>query len=140
MNEPSLSIRALLDRGAEQRSNENRVDSVDTEDADDYQAFAGGRIGNRTQWTLVFQFASGAVRGFPYAQFDGLRSENPEAGFIVSFAGVEVEVEGRQLGPLLRAVCEHRAATIVEATRAQGLLRPREEAVVAVIQVRTSAR
>ncbi|MFO0900534.1 MAG: hypothetical protein U0836_24150 [Pirellulales bacterium] len=130
MNEPSASIRALLDRAAEPRSLTSRDPLENTDDSGDYRAFAGGRIGNRTQWTLMFQSASGAVRCFPYSHFEGLRSDDPAAGFIVTFAGVEVEVSGRHLGPLVQALCEHRAASIVEAGRAQRMLLSTETAVV----------
>lgn len=140
MNEPSLSIQALLDRSAANGPPNRPTENGSSPDEEGYAALAGGRIGNRPQWTLVFQQASGAVRGFPYAQFDGLRAEDPERGFIVMFAGVEIEVSGHNLGRVVRAVCEHRAAAIVEATRAQGLLLPESEPVVSAIRIREPQR
>ena len=132
MNEPSLSIRALLDRNIASKVEEPTA----SQHEDEYTALAGGRIGSRPQWTLVFELADGAIRGFPYAQFEGLQADDPDKAFTVMFASVAIVVSGHNLRRIVRAVCEHRAATIVEATRAQGLQLPESEPVVVGIRFR----
>jgi hypothetical protein len=132
MNEPSLSIRALLDRNTVSKVEEPKT----SQEEDEYAALAGGRIGNRPQWTLVVEHADGAVRGFPYAQFDGIRAHDPTQGFTIAFADCEVTIEGRNLTRLFNRVCEHRVATIVEAPRSRGLLAEDDEPIVWSIQYR----
>ena len=85
-------------------------------DEDGYQAFSFGRVGPRPQMTLLFRKANGEVRGFPYAQFDGIESDNPDDGFVVKFGRTLISIEGRNLNRLFQYVCNYKAAEIVEAS------------------------
>jgi hypothetical protein len=88
------------------------------DEADEYQAFSYGRIGNRPQLTLVIRQAAGGVRGFPYARFEGIGADQDESnGFFVRFGREIVSFEGRNLGELFGYVCNYRASEIFEADR-----------------------
>lgn len=113
MNTPNASFRALLQRPPEDE--DVRSQSVD-EDAE--TAFTFGRVGSRPQLTLLFQRASGAVFGYPYANLTALRSEDPDLGFTLEFGDAVVKVTGRNLEMLFQYVCDHKASRIEEARRA----------------------
>ena len=115
MQRTSATFRDLLERpGAEPDA-----PPTESQEAVAYEAFSFGRVGAAAQLTLLFRQANGAVFGFPYASLSGLRSDNPAAGFTLDFCGVKVTVVGRNLERLFRYVCDHKAAEIEQARRAE---------------------
>ncbi|WP_254509541.1 hypothetical protein [Anatilimnocola floriformis] len=117
----STAIRDLLERKP------NKSDSAEVVDAEavepeEYAALANGRIGNRAQLSLVFRKASGAAHAYSYTHLFSVESDNPNEGFTVTYSAAKtVVVRGQNLAILFETVCRHRAAEIVEATRAQAL-------------------
>lgn len=132
MQRTSATFRDLLERpGAEPEA-----PAPVPQEAAAYEAFSFGRVGAAAQLTLLFRQANGAVFGFPYASLSGLRSDDPAAGFTLDFCGVEVTVSGRNLGRLFRYVCDHKAAEIEQARRANLFQNGEDAAVVETIVLR----
>jgi hypothetical protein len=98
------------------RTEPRRVE--DTTTAEEYTAFARGRVGTRPQMMICFRKCSGEVNAFAYSLLTRIYSENPNRGFSMSFSDTEIRIDGENLLPLFHYVREHRTAEIVEAERA----------------------
>jgi hypothetical protein len=85
--------------------------------ADEYTAFARGRVGTRPQMMICFRKCSGEVSVFAYSMLTRIYSENPDQGFTLCFHEIEVHIEGENLLQLFQYLREHRAVEIVEAER-----------------------
>lgn len=120
---------AQLARGDDRRSDEDSVP------ADEYTAFARGRVGTRPQMMVCFRKCSGEVKVFAYSLLTKIRSDNPDRGFSMSFHETEVRLEGENLLPLFHYLREHRAVEIVEADRAEMLTAEGECVVTRILTV-----
>ena len=100
-----------LARGDARRSDEDSVS------ADEYTAFARGRVGTRPQMMICFRKCSGEVNVFAYSLLTKIHSDNPERGFAISFNETVVRLEGENMLMLFNYIREHRAVEIVEADR-----------------------
>ena len=125
-------VRALQGRATRVSAEEAHAD--DPADDEEYKAFAHGRVGTRPQRTVLFRKCDGEEEGFAYAQFSRIRTTDRGREFTVEFAGVQVKVEGRNLGKLFAFLCAQRVPEIVEAARATALSLPDSEAVVESIR------
>lgn len=139
MDNPAQTFRTLLEKPKPhwrpmETAPSPEQEAIGDQPPDEYEAFAGVRIGNRPQLTLVFTKCTGEVLGFPYANLMQLTSTDVGQGFTLEFAGVEVVIKGRNLARLFRYVCDHRAAEIIEADRAEALLARQGEPVVEEIE------
>jgi hypothetical protein len=85
--------------------------------ADEYTAFARGRVGTRPQMMICFRKCSGEVYVLAYSLLTKIHSENPDRSFTLSFSDTQVRIEGENLIQLFHYVREHRAAEITEAER-----------------------
>ena len=117
-----------LARGDARRSDEDSVS------ADEYTAFARGRVGTRPQMMICFRKCSGEVNVFAYSLLTKIRSDNPDRGFAMSFNDTEVRLEGENMLMLFNYIREHRAVEIVEADRTV-LMTAEDECVVSRILV-----
>jgi hypothetical protein len=106
----------------------------ETTTAEEYTAFARGRVGTRPQMMICFRKCSGEVFVFAYSMLTRIRSEDLERGFAMSFGDTEVRLEGNNLLPLFNYVREHRTAEIVEAERTV-VMQAQGECVVSKISV-----
>ncbi len=100
-----------------QRDNRRPDDEASTSTANEYTAFARGRVGTRPQMMICFRKCTGEVTVFAYSLLTKIHSENPGRGFSMTFGDTKVTVEGENLTPLFHYVREHRAVEIVEADR-----------------------
>ncbi|MEZ6104429.1 MAG: hypothetical protein R3E01_36290 [Pirellulaceae bacterium] len=100
------------------------------DEADEYRAFAFGRVGIRPQMTLVVRRSTGEFEGFAYAEFSGISGINEDNGFVVRFGPRLVAIEGKNLKRLFGYVCNFRAAEILEASGSAALKIPEDEPVV----------
>jgi hypothetical protein len=124
-------------RGTPGAAAENSVEGQKQEsDEGDYRAFSYGRVGLRPQMTLTLRFVGGSMRGLPYSQMLGIDSDDDDAGFRMEFPGTIVEVRGRNLKRLVRYVCDHRAAEIVESSAAASVGAPSTASIVDAIVLR----
>ena len=146
MDNPAQNLRSLLEKPRphwqpkEELSTPPRSEPASESQANEYEACGRARIGNRPQLTLVFTKCSGEVIGFPYANLMRITSQDVAQGFTLEFAGVEVVVQGRNLARVFRFVCDHRAAEIIEADRAEAMLANPDGPVVESIVVGTAKR
>jgi hypothetical protein len=102
---------AQLARGDARRSDEDSVS------ADEYTAFARGRVGTRPQMMICFRKCSGEVNVFAYSLLTKIHSDNPNRGFAIAFNDTVVRLEGENMLVLFDYIREHRAVEIVEADR-----------------------
>jgi hypothetical protein len=87
---------------------------------DEYKAHA--RAANKPVLTLRFLTADASIRGFPYANLDGIDlvpADRPDDGpaIVVRFAGIavtEVKIEGRHLDTLYDQIGHHRVGWVRE--------------------------
>jgi hypothetical protein len=89
----------------------------DTATAEEYTAFARGRVGPRPQMMICFRKCSGEVAVFPYSLLTRIHSENSDRNFSMTFNDTKVTIEGENLTSLFHYVREHRAVEVVEAER-----------------------
>ena len=117
-----------LARGDTRRPDEESVS------ADEYTAFARGRVGTRPQMMICFRKCSGEVNVFAYSLLTKIHSDNPDRGFAMSFNDTVVRLEGENMLMLFNYIREHRAVEIVEADRTV-LMTAEDECVVSRILV-----
>ncbi len=97
----------------------------------EYEAFSYGRVGIRPQLMLSFRKANGLVKVRPYALLQGLDSDDENSAFALSFPGLVVTVQGRNLSRLFVFICLHRVAEINEADTAMQFTESESNCVVA---------
>lgn len=93
--------------------------SPDAEDENEYTAFANGRVGTRPQLSVIFRKADGSAKAFAYTHLYSIETDNPDTGFVAEFTQTKVKINGRNLEPLFRFFCQHRALEVIEAERNQ---------------------
>lgn len=123
---------AQLARGDTRRSEDDSA----TGSAEEYTAFARGRVGTRPQMMLCFRKCTGEVTVFAYSLLTRIHSENPVRGFSITFGDTKVTIEGENLTPLFHYIREHRAVEIVEAERTE-ILKTEGDCVVSRIAVKS---
>lgn len=135
--EPGNALhQAIVRRRGTPASHADALRPPDDFDGGEVRAFTFGRVGMRPQMTLQLRLASGQGRAFPYNQLLGVDFEDEEEGFRLEFAGLSVEVRGRNLQRLLRYVCDFRAARIEQATIEQSIAANEEAEIVDAIVFR----
>lgn len=109
-----------------------------TDDEPEFSVTARGRIGRQPQMMLAFKKCSGEVEVLPYSLLRRIHSSDPDRGFIMLFADVQLTMEGQGLTQLFHYVCEHRALEIVEAERTVALAAAEDGAVTRITRVQPS--
>jgi len=104
---------AQLARGEARRNDEEFTNSA----AEEYTAFARGRVGPRPQMMLCFRKCTGEVIVFAYSLLTRIQSENTNRGFTMTFGDTKVTLEGENLVQLFDYIRQHRAVEVVEAER-----------------------
>lgn len=87
-------------------------------EAEEYTAFASGRVGRKPQMMIRFRKASGQTKVYAYSMLTEIDSENPDEAFTLTFGMSKVEIHGQNLQRLFDYVCEHRAQEVSEPDRA----------------------
>jgi hypothetical protein len=126
---PETSLRLLLTR----QEPEARNASAESNDEAGYVSLGHGRIGNRPQLSLLFTKSDGSGKAVAYNLFCGIEFDNPDEGFTLLFSTCKVVIAGRNLKQLLRRICQHRQAEIVEVGQRAALGAPPGEPVVETI-------
>lgn len=91
------------------------VRTTGPDEADD-TPLAVGRVGTRPQLTVTFRQRDGTGLAFSYAHLYRVASVG-QGKLTVEFSEHVVTVEGRNLGRLLRALCDHRLREVWECDR-----------------------
>ncbi|MFN8707501.1 MAG: hypothetical protein ACK526_13455 [Planctomyces sp.] len=90
----------------------------ETATAEEYTAFARGRVGTRPQMMISFRKCTGEVFAFAYSMLTKIYSENPDRGFTLFFSDTQVHIEGEHLLQLFHYLIQHRVIEVVETERA----------------------
>ncbi len=106
------------------------------EDAEQYQAFAYGRVGSRPQLTLCLIKCDGHHLVLPYADLRSITSPAPDKGFHLEFVGRDILIEGSSLSTCFRYLRNQRLAELVEIDRPSAMSQPPDTPVVQKITIR----
>lgn len=104
-------------------------------EAEEYTAFASGRVGRNPQMMIRFRKASGQTKVYAYSMLTEIDSENPDESFTLIFGVSKVVVHGQNLQRLFDYVCEHRVLEVVEADRASQMRLTHEPSIVTEIHM-----
>src|SRR5437762_2318815 len=127
------SILNLLEKQS-RTSGGTKSAAPDADEDQEYVAFANGRVGARPQLVLIFHKADGSATALSYAHLYSVTADDPATGFVAEFTQTKVTIKGRNLEPLFRFVCQHRAWEVNEAQRNQALEASAENSVVERIE------
>jgi hypothetical protein len=128
---------SLKERLREESSERNfAADLRPNEDAEQYQAFAYGRVGSRPQLMLCLIKCDGHHLVLPYADLRSITTNAPDKGFHLEFVGRDILVEGSSLTTCFRYLRDQRLAELVEIDRPAAMSQPTDTPVVQKITLR----
>jgi hypothetical protein len=105
------------------------------EAADEYEAFASGRIGLKPQVSVTFEKANGSSITLAYAHLYSISTESANAGFLLEFSEHRVLITGRNLEKLYRYLGDHRARHVLQTAANQSFGMPDDQPVVEILQI-----
>lgn len=79
-----------------------------------FESLSCGRIGNKPQMMLSLEKANGETLTLAYSHLYSIRSNNPNAGFVLNFSEDQVEIQGRNLGRVWEMIGTQRLRVLRE--------------------------
>lgn len=99
-------------------------------EAEEYEAFSFGRVGQKPQFTVAFKQADGFSEGLSYSDFRGWTTPDGNTSLELIFVGRKIAIEGSNLGRILDLIRQHRLFDLTEASRSQAMQCSADEPIV----------